>query len=158
MGALADEDVSWVIANGVQLRVRAGDVVISEDVVPDHVFVVLEGSFMVSSAQLRQPELQRVGVGELLGEVSYVSGRAPAASVYALTDGVLLGVHRWKLDEKIAADAEFSSRFHQVISAFAVERLYQFGHRGIPDPGPPGEGADLRVHELIEKMLRGEFE
>jgi hypothetical protein len=43
---------------------------------------------------------------------------------------------------------------------FAVNRMWQYNRRGWNPPPPepePDPYADLRVHELIEKLLRGEF-
>jgi CRP-like cAMP-binding protein len=162
LGEFADEDTEWIAANGEQRRVAAGEEVITEGVTPEHIFVVLEGEFVVSSRALGDPEIQRVGPGELLGEMSYINQVPPGGSVRAASDGVLMGVRRADIDAKIQADPAFGSRFRKVISDFAVNRIYLYGRRRLagesPPPPPPSDPEDdLRVHELIEKLLRGEF-
>jgi CRP-like cAMP-binding protein len=162
LGEFADEDAEWLAANGEQRRVSAGEKIITEGVTPEHIFVVLEGEFVVSSRALGDPEIQRVGPGELLGEMSYINQEPPGGSVSAATDGVLMGVRRADIDAKIAADPGFGSRFRKVISDFAVNRIYRYSRRRmtceVPPPPPASDpDDDLRVHELIEKLLRGEF-
>lgn len=157
LGEFADDDVRWFLENGERQQVRAGDVVITEGVTPEHIYVVLEGEFVVSSKALADPEIQRIGPGELLGEMSYINGVPPGGSVIAATDGRLLAVLRSGVDAKIEADPTFGNRFRKVISDFAFSRLWTYHRRRLvgdePDPPP----ADLRVHELIEKLLRGEL-
>jgi len=160
LGELSDEDADWFGAAGEQRRVHAGEVIITEGVTPEHIHLVLEGSFVVSSEALGDPEIQRIGPGELMGEMSYIQGIPPGGSVRAVSDGVLLSVRRADIDAKIQADPAFGSRFRKVISEFAFTRVYQYGRRRVGDdpPAPPSQpDDDLRVHELIEKLLRGEF-
>jgi hypothetical protein len=160
LGEFADEDAEWIAANGEQRRVRAGEEVITEGVTPEHMHVVLEGEFVVSSKSLGDPEIQRIGPGELLGEMSYINQVPPGGSVRAVTDGVLMSMRRADIDAKIAADPGFGSRFRKVISDFAFTRVFQYGRRRIAGEAPRTPAADaddLRVHELIEKLLRGEF-
>ena len=128
LGEFTKDDVRWFLENGKQWRVRAGEVVITEGVNPGHIFVVLEGEFIVSSEALADPEIQRIGPAELLGEMSYLNGVPPGSSVRAATDGVLLAVLRSDVDAKIEADPAFGSRFRKVASDFGFSRLWVY-HR-----------------------------
>jgi CRP-like cAMP-binding protein len=160
LGEFGDEDARWLHEHGVQRRVRAGERVIAEGITPEHIFVVLEGEFRVTSESLNDPDMMRVKAGELLGEVSYINRAPPGASVLAVTGGVLLGIRRGDVDAKIADDPAFGSRFRKVLMEFAVNRMWLYNRRDWNPPPPPPEAdpyEDLRVHELIEKLLRGEF-
>ncbi len=159
LGEFADEDAKWFYSVGERRRVRTGEVVITEGETPEHIHFVLEGGFVVSSETLGDPEVARVSPGELLGEMSYITREPAGGSVIATMDGVLLSVRRVDIDAKIEADPAFGSRFRKVLSEFAVTRMYRYPRRNLEDaPDPPrDEDADLRVHELIEKLLRGEF-
>ena len=155
-----DEDARWLHEHGAQVRVRAGEVVITEGETPEFIWVVLDGEFRVSSCSMNDPDMLRVKPGELLGEMSYIQGTAPGASVFAVTDGVLLAVRRGDLNAKIARDPGFGSRFRKVLMDFAVNRMWQYNRRDWNPPAPqpePDPYAELKVHELIEKLLRGEF-
>jgi len=160
LGEIGDEDARWLHEHGVQRRVHAGDRVIAEGATPEHIFVVLEGEFQVSSEALNDPDMLRVKAGELLGEVSYINHTSAGASVWAVTPSVVLAIRRNDVDAKIADDPAFGSRFRKVLMEFAVNRMWQYNRRDISPPPPPPASdpyEDLRVHELIEKLLRGEF-
>jgi CRP/FNR family cyclic AMP-dependent transcriptional regulator len=185
LGEFTDEDARWFAHTGELWRVHAGEVVITEGVTPEHIHVVLKGEFVVSSAALRDPEMQRVGPGELLGEMSYINGVPPGSSVGAATDGVLLSVRRKDIDAKIDSDPAFGSRFRKVISEFAVTRIFRYGRRkliqrtlagDLPESKPKSpsvpasdegdeqqdekaaqEEKNRRVRELIEIMLDEDF-
>ncbi|HEU4557651.1 MAG TPA: cyclic nucleotide-binding domain-containing protein [Longimicrobium sp.] len=155
-----DDDARWLHQHGVLTYVRAGDRVITEGVTPEHIYVVLEGEFRVSSESMNDPDVSRVKEGELLGEMSFINRVPPGASVYAVVDGVLLAVSRAQVDAQIEQDPEFGSRFRKVVMDFAVNRMWLYNRRANDPPPPqpePDPYADLRVHELIEKLLRGEF-
>lgn len=158
MGDFADEDLEWVVRNGIQRRVAAGEALIREGQPVDDVFVVLEGSFLVTSTTLTVELKARLGPGEIAGEMSYISNQLPAATVRAETDSVVFCIPRWRLSRKIAEDAGFAVRFHKVVSEFLADRLRAWeGEHGERRKEPDDGTADLRVAELIEKLLRGEF-
>jgi CRP/FNR family transcriptional regulator, cyclic AMP receptor protein len=155
-----DEDARWLHEHGEQVSVRAGERVITEGETPEFIWVVLDGEFRVSSRSLNDPDMLRAAAGELLGEMSYIHGAPPGASVFAVTDGVLLAVRRADVDAQIARDPGFGSRFRKVLMDFAVNRMWYYNRRDWnPPPAQPEPDpyAELKVHELIEKLLRGEF-
>lgn len=158
MGDFADDDVDWLIQNGHLRRVLAGEAIIREGEPLEHVFVILEGSFLVSTDQFPFPVRETLGRGEIAGELSWINKGLPGATVRAEVDSMVLAIARAKLDEKVAADEGFALRALKVVSEFTAERLYNWGKlRSAPPPPPPDAVANLRVYELIEKMLRGEF-
>lgn len=153
-----DEDARWLFEHGVQRRVRAGEEIIAEGVLPEYVWVVLEGEFRVTSAQMRDMELARARPGDVLGEMPDADRRLPTMSVIAATEGTLLAVRRADLDARTAEEPGFATRVRKVLRAYAVNRLWECGH---PEWNALAGGHDpyagLRPHELIEKLLRGEF-
>lgn len=165
LGDFSDGDIAWVIENGIQQNVRAGTDLITEGEVPDAVWVILDGTFVVCSEALGISFLSRLGRGELAGEMSYVRGVPPIGTVRAESDAVVLEIPRVRLDAKIAQDEGFSGRFHRVVSEFTIERMHGFKkrytHGATPPEAPEAQGDEalenLRVYELIEKMLRGDF-
>lgn len=156
MGDFSDDDIAWAIRVGVRRHVRAGEAIIVEGEQPHELFVILEGAFLVASRQLNLPNMKRLGPGELVGEMSYINKQIPVSSVRALEDSEVLCIPRTALDEKIAGDPAFQGRFHKVVSEFTLERMYAWW---VPPPEvpPEEETASLRVYDLIERMLRGEF-
>lgn len=156
LGEIGDDDARWLHEHGTRRPVRSGERIITEGKQPDHVFVVLEGEFLVSSVSLKEPELQRVRSGEVLGEMSYINRQPPGASVDAVTDGLLLAVPRARIDAKIQEDPAFGSRFMKVLSEFALSRFWRFGRRALPDANPPLPES-VRVDEMIKRLLDGDF-
>jgi CRP/FNR family transcriptional regulator, cyclic AMP receptor protein len=158
IGDFSDDDIAWVIRVGVRRRVPSGEPIIVEGEEPTELFVILEGAFLVSSRQLSLPEVKRLGPGELVGEMSFVHKLLPRSSVRALEDSEVLCIPRTALSEKIAADSGFEGRFHKVVSEFTLERMNAWWAPPPQEAAPPDEVvASLRVYELIERMLRGEF-
>lgn len=172
LAEFADEDAAWFVRHGEERRVRPGEVVIEEKVTPEHVFIVLRGKFVVSSRSLGVLDIQRIGRGEILGEMSYLNREPPGGSVIAHTNGVLLAVRRGDIDARIRVDPAFADRFHRVASNFANSRLWRFVRRRLtadrsdepdpPSPDPPDpprpEPDPKRVDEIlryIEIMLEG---
>jgi CRP-like cAMP-binding protein len=156
---IGDEDARWLREHGVRRHVRSGERVITEGIMPEHIWVVLEGEFQMSSEELDDPDMLRVKEGELLGEVSYINRNPPATSVTAVRDGILLAVRRGDLDAKISDDPAFGSRMRKVLMDFAVNRMWDYNHHrpAAPAAQAPDPYADLRVHELIEKLLLGDI-
>jgi len=150
MGDFADEDVAWVIRSGTLRHVPAGEAILEEGQELDAVFVILEGSF-VASSQRPGVAVRRLGRGEIAGKTAYINRQPAVAILRAEVDSVVLSIPRAALDGKLAEDAEFARRFHRVIAELAAERP-----EGEGEPAPK-KLADLRVHELIERMLRGDF-
>ena len=162
MGDFSDEDLAWVARNGIQERVPAGGVIIREGEPLDAVFVILEGTFSVSVAAIGEPELFPLGPGEIAGEMSYIHNQLPLGTVRAETDAVVLRIPRERLDAKIREDVGFAGRFHKVVADFTIDRFYSYNWGRLAPIRPEAhrgkeEGDTLRVYELIERMLRGEF-
>ena len=161
IGDLSDEDVAWIIANGIHQPVAAGRRLVSEGEEPDAVYVVLEGHFVVSSRGLGVDFLARLGPGEVVGETAAAAGAPALGTVRAETDGTVLEIPRDRLDRRMRRDAGFAARFRRVVSGLTAERVRTLREHhaereraGLPKPG---DGAELRVHELIERLLRGDL-
>lgn len=166
IGDFSDDDITWVIENGIQQHVAPGRELITEGEEIDAVYVVLEGTFVVSSAALGIAFLSRLGPGEIAGEMSFIRGVPPIGTVRAETDATVLEIPRERLRAKIAKDEAFAGRFHRVVAGFTTERWLAFrndlvARRQKQDPAgpsrPAGDVEPLRVYELIERMLRGDF-
>jgi CRP/FNR family cyclic AMP-dependent transcriptional regulator len=159
LGDFSDDDVAWMKANGVQREVRAARPIIEEGILPDDLFWVLKGNFLVSSKKVTMPLRVTLGPGEIVGEMSYITRQPPRGSVHALVDSVVLAIPRARLDRKIEQDTGFAARFHRVVSEFTITRLN--GGRpgnGFGAPPEPADHAALRrVYDLIERMLRGDL-
>ena len=80
-GLLTDADVAWLAGAGARRRIRDGEVLIHEGRPIGTVILLLQGECVVTDHVLG--EIARLGVGEILGEMSFVDSNPPSASVKA---------------------------------------------------------------------------
>lgn len=123
LGQLDDADAEWLTLNGTPRRVAAGTTLIEEGKPIDALYIVLEGLFTVTAQAQRGQEVARLGVGEVLGEISFVDSRPPSATVTALQESLVFVLERARLQIKLAEDAHFAARFYRTIAVFLADRL-----------------------------------
>ena len=91
--SLTDEHFEDLAAESSEVTVPAGETVIQEGDAADAMYVVLSGSLEVTKlTEGRQVVLNRVGPGEVQGEMALLEDTPRAASVTALTESTLLRV------------------------------------------------------------------
>jgi len=120
-GLLSDTDVQWIAKTGVLTRLRGGDVVTHEGEPTDALIFILEGELIVSNLALGQ--FARMGVGEIVGEISLVDSAPASATVTASGEGLALFLDKDLLLAKLAADNGFGSRFYRALAVFLADRL-----------------------------------
>jgi len=139
-GQLGDEDVEWLRRTGAVHPFAPGDVLIEQGRQVEAVFIVLHGTFAVSTRTAGQ--VAEVGAGEILGEMSFIDSRPTSATVRATTDAAVLTVAKELLSRRIAAEPLFAARFYRALALFLSDRL-----RAMED-GPTGE-LDIEVLEQV---------
>src|SRR3954453_5281350 len=77
-GLLTDTDVAWIAKTGIRRRLQDGDVLIRQGEPADALIFCLEGELVASNRALGQ--FARMGVGEIVGEVSLVDSAPPSAT------------------------------------------------------------------------------
>src|SRR5579862_2951325 len=107
-GLLTDADVEWMARTGSRRWVEAGEVLIQEGRPVDAVILVLDGELTVSVEGVG--EISRLGVGEIVGEMSYVDSAPPSATVSASTRSLALFIDKRQLTEKLDSDVAFGFR------------------------------------------------
>ncbi|MDE3195133.1 MAG: cyclic nucleotide-binding domain-containing protein [Acidobacteriota bacterium] len=120
MGILDDQDVEWIATHGRKLSVKPGEVLIREGEPADALFIVLDGSLNVLSGSKQVATLLS---GEIVGEISFVDSRPPAATVVAGQSTRVLAIPRDLLTAKMATDPWFASRFFRALAIFLADRL-----------------------------------
>jgi CRP/FNR family transcriptional regulator, cyclic AMP receptor protein len=128
-GLLGDADVEWIARTGVRRRLVDGDVIIQEGQHVDFLVFVLEGELLVTTRRLG--EIARLGVGEVVGEISLVDSAPPSATVAASRSSLTLLVDKAKLTKKLEADEGFGHRFYRALSVFLADRLRE-ARGGLP--------------------------
>jgi CRP-like cAMP-binding protein len=123
LGELSDRDIDWMLANGKRTKIQAGTILIAEGQPLDALYIVLDGTLSVSVSSLADKEIGKIICGEVLGEMSFVDGRLPSATVTAIEECLILSIPRRLLTEKLEQDVLFSLRFYRAITKFLSSRL-----------------------------------
>ncbi|HEX4339188.1 MAG TPA: cyclic nucleotide-binding domain-containing protein [Polyangiaceae bacterium] len=120
-GQLTDMDIEWLAKAGRRKRLAANTVLINEGGRVETLFILLEGELVVQSAKGR--EIARLGVGEIVGEMSFIEARPPSATVRAATDVVVYAIPRQVLERGLADNIAFAARFYKAVATFLSDRV-----------------------------------
>jgi CRP/FNR family cyclic AMP-dependent transcriptional regulator len=126
-GLLTDADVDWMARVGVRIRAKDGEVLIEQDKPTNSIILLLEGQFSVTVKNVGV--VARLGVGEIVGEMSLVDLAPPSATVAAQGECRVLLLNKNVLLQKIESDAAFGCRFYKALAVFLADRLRQMGQR-----------------------------
>src|SRR5208283_2268915 len=120
-GLLTDADIAWIARTGARRRIKDGEILIHEGRPVGSVILLLQGECVVT--EHAAGEIARLGVGEILGEMSFVDSAPPSANVKAIGDGLALFLDKETLAQKLAADVAFGCRFYRALAIFLADRL-----------------------------------
>jgi CRP-like cAMP-binding protein len=123
LGVLEDEDVDWLIAAGQRQELQPGDVLIREGEHCEALFLFLDGGLEVSVAALSSQPIALLATGEVVGEMSFVDGQPPSATVTALEPSIVLSISCQQLHQKLQQDIWFASRFYRALAILLSSRL-----------------------------------
>jgi len=151
LGQLNDSDLEWIIRHGRRLQVSAGSVLIEEGRPIDSVFILLQGTLLVSSSSLG-PNTIRLCTGEVVGEMSLLDSRPPSATVTAEQDAIVLALPRDELLKSLGEDAEFAARFYRSMAMFLCHRM-----RNLYQQLGFGKGQSLQEDQQYEDELSPEL-
>ena len=117
---LSDGDIDFIAKSGVARSVSPGTVLVDPGRELDAMHIVLSGCLEVRAGDRLIRDLY---VGEIIGELSFLDRRPPSATVVAREPSRLLSLSRVDLDQKIANDLGFASRFYKSLGTFLAIRL-----------------------------------
>lgn len=120
-GLLTDGDIEWMAKNGTCRRLNDGELLIEEGGASDSLILLLEGELQVTAKGYG--DIARMGVGEIVGEMSLVDSAPPSATITAHGDGFALFLDKRQLLEKLERDEGFGSRFYRALAVFLADRL-----------------------------------
>jgi len=124
LGQLRDRDLDWMLEIGKKVELPAGTELIHEGQYINAVYFVLQGVLGVYSAGYGDKPYARIGLGEIVGEMSFVSPRPPSATVRAIENSIVFSIPRMQLASKLAQDSAFAANWYQALAFFLADRLY----------------------------------
>lgn len=158
LGQLTDPDVDWLFKAGSKLTLPPGQVLIREGQPIEAVYIVLVGTLAIIAGG---KEINQVGTGDVVGEMSFVDARPPSATVKAVDTATLLAIPRAALQKKLEQDPGFGSRFYKALSIFlsykmrGVMGLLGYGEPGKVRPADSEEDDDLDDNVMETVYLAG---
>lgn len=121
LGDLAEEDVVFLAKSGSIVELAPGDPLVRAGTPLDALYFLTRGSMEVRLAN--GSIVARLGVGDVVGEMSFVEKRPPDTDVFASEPCRLLAVPRAALDEALASNDAFAGRFFKALATFLSDRL-----------------------------------
>jgi len=154
LGQLSDDDCEWLVEAGERRALASGDVLIREGEPIDAIYFVLDGHLSVTAAAAQGREVARLGSGEMVGEMSFIDGSPPSATVTAVERARALAIPRLALSAKIESDSGFAARFYRATSVFLADRVRstvrRLGYGDVDEPGEPMDSADELSPEVLD--------
>lgn len=148
LGNLLDTDLIWLAKAGEIRQIPAGQVLIEEDREIEEMFIVTEGKFAIRAGGRQVAEF---GVGDILGEMSFVEKRLPSATVTATGAARVLAVPRERLLDEFRDNDAFAARFYRALAVFLSDRLRSM----MPDDDEElDEGLLDSLHVAGDRMIR----
>ena len=151
LSQLSDEDVEWLAGAGARRKVAPGAVLITQGTAADTLIFVLDGAVSVSVADIG--EIAQLGVGEILGEMSFVDKSPPSATVTAMVPTEVLAVDRALLAQHLSVSPEFAARFYLAIAMYLSVRMRATVRRF--GKGDAGSEAELNFDMLDNLHIAG---
>jgi len=123
---LTDEERAAVFSKAENAFYSGGDVIIKEDSQPDAIYIITDGKMRVTkgiSGSLSADFSGPLGLGELIGEMSFVDGSSASATLVADGDVKTNRLTHADLHEMIDGDATFAGRLYHSLLLILIARL-----------------------------------
>ena len=147
LGQLDDLDVEWMAKVAAKRQLRPGDTLVQEGIVSRSLFIILDGHVEVSARGVGT--LATLGVGDMVGELSFVDSAPPSATVICQTACTVLDIAKADITDRLGKDQGFGMRFYRSIALFLADRL-----RGtVRRMGVSGDGNGMSDDAVLEDEL-----
>jgi len=158
LGQMTDQDVEWLGKSGARRSVPKGTAVIQQGKTTGRMLILLDGMMSVEVEGLGQ--VAQLHCGDVVGEMSFVDSRPPAATVVATSDCTVLDLSHEDVARKLDQDVGFSARFHRALARFLSDRMRAtLMHFSPKNKGPGGfddeEEGELGIDLLDDVHMAG---
>lgn len=155
LGDLAEEDVIF-LANAGEVKILAeGETLIQSGVDVEALYFLTRGAMVVRLAN--GSEVAQLGIGDVVGEMSFVEKQLPEADVVATEPCRLLAVPRKTIQAELKNNPAFSGRFYKALATFLSDRLRTMT-ANLAGGGTVGDELDERLLDMVhvagDRMLR----
>ena len=124
LAEMDDRDIDWLLTAGRNRSIPKHNILIYQNSHPEALYIVLEGLFSIQiQCNEQKIEVARVGMGDILGELSFVDARHASAEVVALEDSIVWSIPWTKLSSKLFLDNSFGSHFYHALAVLMADRM-----------------------------------
>lgn len=124
LAEMDDRDIDWLLTAGRHRSIPKNSTLIYQNSHPDALYIVLEGRFSVQiHHDDRRISVAEVGVGDLVGEMSFIDARHASADVISLEDSIVWSIPWTKLSSKLFLDNSFGSHFYHALAVLMSDRM-----------------------------------
>lgn len=120
LSELNEQALDWITGAGTRETVRAKQILIEEGKHISDLYITLQGKFSVVT---KGKSVAQLGVGEIVGELSFLDSRPPVASVMAEEESTVLSIPTNRLRSKLKTDTAFASQFYRALGVMLAHRL-----------------------------------
>lgn len=151
LGQLDDLDVDWIAETGLKRRLNHGAELIREGESIETMYIVLEGRLLVDVSSIGT--VAELGVGEIVGEISFVDSAPPSASVRTDGNATVLELRRAAVEARLKDNDGFGHRFYKALAMFLADRLRTTVSRlGYGEAGRMNQ-AEIMEDEIDDRLL-----
>ena len=145
-GGLEEPDVEALMRIGTQQQMHVSDQLLTEGTHHDAIYLVLDGELSVS-VKGRNAAIAYVGKGEIVGEMSLLESQPASATLCAITPVTVLRIPRDVLEENLAANPGFSTRFYRRLGG-------RWAGKAEAQSQPSGSDADAVANFFRDTRMR----
>lgn len=137
---LNSQDLQWLKSNGRKQRIDSGESLIQQTEAIECLYIILDGEFvgvitkqsegvlghtfsaLENDSNLKR-EIMRLGVGEVIGEMSFLDISPATTTFIALKNSLVFEISSHKLRQKLQQDIGFAARFYRAIAILLTQRF-----------------------------------
>jgi CRP-like cAMP-binding protein len=154
LGQLSDQNIEWMITQGQRERVPPGTALIEEGGPSDVLYIVLDGALGIYiDVDGRETQIAQRGVGDILGDMSFIEDRPASATVKAVEESILYSIPKAELAARLEHDRDFAARFYRGIAISMSYRLRESMEQAAPGKEDMTDGEIDESEELDPTVL-----
>ncbi len=159
-------DQEWLLHNSLHRLLSSGERLLNEGAPSDALYIVLYGLLRVEVETHEGPKvINRLGPGELIGEISFIENSTPSASVVASERSAVLEIGWDRLDARIEEGGRFAVDLYRSFGETMAGRLrrlsykagwmQQFINETLFSDRPPELGCGTSQWQELDKHISG---
>jgi CRP/FNR family transcriptional regulator, cyclic AMP receptor protein len=152
LGELNDQDIDWMIKQGKKQHVKLGADLVQEGKPLDKMHLILTGDFGLTVARRGPDVVAKIGVGEVVGEISFIDSRPPSGTVTARAPSEVLSLPLPVLAAKLRDDSGFAARFYRGLAMLLAHRLRAQTLRQTDETGSKSEAYDQLDMNVLDTV------